>query len=276
MPLRPAVDFAHVVMTRFNLATPGRESAIRNRAGWLEERFALFERHCLPTMAAQTCRDFTWIVYFDEGTPEPFRARIEACRQVAPFTPYFTPLFQAEGWPRSVRETIGQAVPLLLTTRLDNDDGLAVDYVARMQAAVAASDGGAPCAFNFTEGFLLQGDRLYAHSHRSNAFASVLEAWADGPLTAPGIEHMRLAERGAVRQIDGPGAWLQVVHGGNVSNRVRGRRVPPATAAERFPIAATGPLSPVSPLALGVENVVMGPVRALRDAAAGLLRRGRA
>ena len=34
-----ADDFAHVVTTRFNLATPGRESAFRNRPGWLAERF---------------------------------------------------------------------------------------------------------------------------------------------------------------------------------------------------------------------------------------------
>ncbi len=50
--------FTHLILTRFNLATPGRESAIRNRPGWLAERFDLFERICLPSVASQTCRDF--------------------------------------------------------------------------------------------------------------------------------------------------------------------------------------------------------------------------
>ena len=33
--------------------------------------------------------DFHWLVYFDAGTPEPIRRRIEACREVFPFVPWF-------------------------------------------------------------------------------------------------------------------------------------------------------------------------------------------
>jgi hypothetical protein len=264
-------DFIHVVMTRFNLATPGRESDIRNRPGWLAERFDLFERYCLPTMAAQTEQAFRWVIYFDEGTPAEFRARIEACRAVRDFTPYFTPLFPADGWPRSLRETIADPAPWLLTTRLDNDDGLAVDFVARLHAAVRAAPR-VPSSFNFTRGFIMQGPRLYGMQHPSNAFASWLEPWGEGMRTAPSIHHMHIAEHGPVTQIDGPGAWLQVVHGGNVSNRVRGRRTGRAEAEGRFPPLPIAQLASAGAVEIGVENIALGPLRDARDGAASLAK----
>ena len=93
--------FTHVIQTRFNLATPGRELAIRTQPGWLLERFQLFELWCLPSVAAQTSRNFTWLIYFDEGTPEVFRKRIANLQRVFPFVPVFTGLFPGDGWARS-------------------------------------------------------------------------------------------------------------------------------------------------------------------------------
>jgi hypothetical protein len=267
-------DFRQVILTRFNLATPGRESAIRNQPGWLAGRFELFERYCLPTLAAQTVRDFRWIVYFDEATPAPFRARIEACRRVADFHPYFTPIFPGERWGVSVRGILGAeggAVPWLLSTRLDNDDGLAVDFVARVQAAVAGFGAPRRAAFNVTNGYVFDGRRAYALGHPSNAFASLLEPW-EAARTVSDVQHMRLAEEGPVVQVAGPGGWLQVVHGGNVSNKIRGRRVPPGELAGRFP-PAIDLGAPASAAAIAAENLVLAPLRGARDRAAGLVRR---
>ncbi len=236
--MQAGTDFVHVILTRFNLATPGRESAIRNQPGWLAGRFELFERYCLPTLAAQkgvSAGGFRWIVYFDDGTPEPFRARIEACRRVADFHPFFTPIFPGEQWGISARAVLaaeGRAAPWLLSTRLDNDDGLAVDFVGRVQAAVAA----APprrAAFNLTNGYVFDGRRAYAHAHPSNAFASLLEPW-ETARTVSDVQHMDLAAAGPVVQVGGPGGWLQVVHGGNVSNK--NPRPPGAAGRARRPL----------------------------------------
>ncbi|TVQ57706.1 MAG: hypothetical protein EA355_03740 [Rhodobacteraceae bacterium] len=265
-------SFQHVVMTRFNLATPGRESAIRIRPGWLSGRFDLFERYCLPSMAAQTRQDFDWIVYFDVDTPASFRERIERCREVRPFTPYYTPLFLSEGWPRSIRETFGETAPRLLTTRLDNDDALARDHVERLQAAVAPFDG-ARASFNFTNGFLLNGGRVYAHRHPANAFASQLEPWGAETRTASSIPHLDMADYGPVIQIPGPGGWLQVIHDGNVSNRTAGRRVAPDAAQDRFPAEVLGDLAPFGPIEAMLDRFVEGPARAARAGATRIAKR---
>jgi hypothetical protein len=273
--MRAGVDFQHVLMTRFNLATPGRESDLRNRPGWLTRRFELFERYCLPSVAAQTLKNFRWVIYFDEHTPEAFRARIEAARAVAPFTPYYTGLFPAEGWPRSLHELTPEAerTPWLLTSRLDNDDGLARDHMERLHAALAGVAAPERMALNFTEGFVLGRRRLYAHRHASNAFASWLEPFAPDALTAMGIRHMHFSDHGPVRQIGGPGAWLQVVHEENVSNRIRGRRVSPDAARERFPEGIAAELAPIDAVEAAFENALLTPLRDARDAAVGLARR---
>ncbi|MDE3078461.1 MAG: hypothetical protein KGI94_00345 [Paracoccaceae bacterium] len=267
-----ARDFEHVVMTRFNLATPGREHVLRNRAGWLEERFDLFERYCLPSIAAQSVTDFHWIIYFDEATPDAFRQRIERCRKVAPFVPYYTGPLETFDLPRTLHETFGFRPDHLLTTRLDNDDALAIDYVARVQAEVRRQGlrlGG----YNVLNGFILAHGALYQIAHRSNAFFSFLAPYEENVTTAASIKHMELAKHAPVIQIDGPGGWLQVVHGGNVSNKIRGTRVSPEAAAGRFPEGLTAGLKPIGPLLRAFENAVPGAIRGARDAALALRRR---
>ncbi|MEL6677098.1 MAG: glycosyltransferase [Pseudomonadota bacterium] len=265
------MTFAHVLMTRFNLATPGRESDLRNRPGWLEERFDLFERYCLPSIAGQTHRDFHWIIYFDKDTPPEFKARIEDLRHRGPFIPYYTGLFPAEGWPRSVREMIPDPADWLLTTRLDNDDALALDYVARLHSAVRQGQM-ARQAYNFTEGYVMTEGALYAHAHSHNAFFSWLEPWDDAMVTAPSLQHMLLPELGPVVQLGGDPAWLQIVHGGNVSNKIRGRRVAPGAAQGRFAPGTIDALPAASALSVGLENAVLTPLRGARDRVLSLRR----
>ena len=264
--------FEHVIMTRFNLATPGRESAIRNRPGWLAERFALFERYCLPSVAGQTCRNFHWILYFDAATPPEFRDRIEACRRIFPFVPYFTGLFPASGWPRSIHETFAFQPDMLLTTRLDNDDALALDYVERVQAAVRQA-GLAPGGYNFTNGCILGDGALYRLAHPSNAFFSFLAPYRDEVVTAPSIQHMDLARHGAVRQIGGPGAWMQIVHGGNVSNKIRGQRITAAEIDGAFPAGLVAEVKPVGRAARMIDTIVSGSLRGARDGLLAARRR---
>lgn len=261
-------------MTRFNLATPGKEFALRTQPGWLEGRFELFERYCLPSVAAQTNRDFDWIIYFDIDTPSEFKARIERLREVFPFTPYYTGLFRGEGWARSVRETYELNTPLLLSTRLDNDDALASDFMERLHANVAAHDH-ALGSYNFSNGLIRSGTSLYAHRHESNAFSSLLEPVSPDLRTAPATQHMHIAKSGPVYQIEGPAMWLQIVHETNVSNKIRGARVPPHEVAvsERFLGAGGEGFREVSHLRCALENMTSGAVRGLRDTAVRIVRR---
>ena len=83
---------------------------------------------------------------------------------------------------------------------------------------------------------------------------------------------MRIAESGAVFQIDGAPAWMQVIHETNVSNRIRGRRMDPQDIAGMFPAQILEALSTVTPAALAVDHTILSQLRLARDGLAGLLR----
>jgi hypothetical protein len=271
--MQVGVDYTHVIMTRFNVARAKHQDPVRLDPDWLAGRFDLFEKYCLPSVAAQAgAGAFHWLVYFDEATPAAVRARIEACRARVPFVPCFTGLVTADYWPASIAAAVPSRTPWLVTTRFDNDDALAADHLARLQAALAGQGAPVRGSLNFPSGFVLEGGKLYALTHLANSFASWLEPWDARTRTAMSINHLKMARLGPVRQLAGPPAWLQVVHGGNVSNKVRGRRVPAEAAAGRFPASALAGLRRASGIEITLENLVLTPVRSARDTAVAALR----
>ena len=82
----------HFILTRFNLRLVELSTDLDSdkfgnkidRDQWLLHRFELFERYCLPSMAAQANQDFRWFLFFDEATPSQFRERIELARDSCP------------------------------------------------------------------------------------------------------------------------------------------------------------------------------------------------
>lgn len=257
-------SLTHVLLTRFNLATPGRELPIRLKPGWLEHRFHLFERYCLPGIAAQLRPPEAWLVFFDENTPTMFRQRVEDCRRHVPFTPIYTHLFDATGWRRAIEAHV-RPTRWLLTTRLDNDDSLAADFFSRLHTAAEGWLGANPAAkgpvvFNVPRGLVLANGRLYSHIHPSNAFASLLESW-EGARTIMCHNHMLLSEIAPIIQVGGGPGWIQIVHDRNVSNRTRGWRIGVRRLGADFaePIAAD--VQKAGVLARAAENVTLGLVR---------------
>jgi hypothetical protein len=259
------VDICHVLMTRFNLATPGREAAHRRRNDWLSERFDLFERYCLPSVASQDRQDFRWIVYFDDETPQWARERVDRAREIREFFPYYTGLFDATGWARTVREIIGPPRPgrLIITSNLDNDDGLAISYLSRIRRAAGC---GQPPKFavNIPDGIVLAGYRTFGHRHRQNAFTNLVERDDHAFVTTMTIRHMDLHRVVPIIQASGTPGWLQVVHGDNVSNKARGKLVDPAQARGWFaPKLLDGARSPG--LAEMAIDMAVAPLRSIRD-----------
>ena len=266
--LRPRTCMLHLILTRFNVRSGGREQPIRERRDWLAQRFELFDTFCFPSVAAQTRKDFRWIVFFDAHTPEPFRSRIEQYRQL----PQFTPLF-VDGWEKRIvfptlRAMARPGDQEILTTRLDNDDGLHSRYVERLREEVERRGRG---FYNFSTGLVYCGGRVYQHADPSNAFMSALE-----PVTACRTvwrkPHTDICETQVVHQVEMPHAWLQVIHGTNVSNRVRGVRVSPAVVRDGYGALTRMTFREDSEIQRWLDNHLLRFVRAQRDA---LVRTGR-
>ncbi len=254
---------AHFILTRFNVPTKGREAEFRARKGWLARRFDLFETFCLPSIAGQTICDFRWIIYFDSETPSEYRTRIQAAQHIIPFIALFREEVPLDGVIADVRALLPEGCTRILTTRLDNDDALASDFAETLRrAADAAPDG---TALNLPYGYAWRNGWVYAAEDQSGPFASVVES-ASAYQTIWARPHALLGELFVLRQIQAPPSWLQVVHGDNVTNRVKGRRRPSKVLQGRFTLKAYDEARDPSRLAIFIENLIRYPLRQLREA----------
>ena len=169
---RPALH--HFLLTNFNV----RLGWARDAHGgpvltpeWMEHRWRLFEAFCLPSVRGQSTQSFQWLIRFDPATPEPHRRRF---RQLTAEMTNVTPLWRAEPFSAAICNLLDRSAELLLTTRLDNDDGLHRTAMARIQVAVGDS---APEFLNFPSGFrlVLADGRLLRYTNHSNPFLSLVE-----------------------------------------------------------------------------------------------------
>ncbi|MFC6923589.1 glycosyltransferase [Microbulbifer taiwanensis] len=142
------LTIGHVLLTRFsyrmNVDGPG------NRAGndgivnsdpldpsRLNFRFALFESACLPNVLAQTNQNFDWILIIDPDLPMEYRRRLRsliAKRKRSHLHVYSASDNLARlAW---LERYMSRGCDLILTTNLDDDDILSVDFVEKLQSHV--------------------------------------------------------------------------------------------------------------------------------------------
>lgn len=260
----------HFILTRFNIASPGREAPIRNSPGWLERRFDLFEMYCLPSMAAQQHGAYRWLIYFDEETPQAFRERIAAAQARVPFDAIFVGPFRASLAASDIAARLTSQEGRLVTTRLDNDDAIADDFLATIRAEAERHPDGT--ILNFPRGVALSGGRLYTAADDSNPFTSLVER-ASGAATIWAAPHTELAKRFPLRQVAAPPSWLQVVHGENVANRIKGKRMGDKAVLARFSLSDRVHIEPTGPGVLLMDRLVFYPARQLRESAVAFAKK---
>jgi hypothetical protein len=223
----------HFVLTRFNVDL-GPHRRTWDEA-WLAARFELFTAYCLPSMRAQTEQAFSWVVFFaaaSRDAVEPFLATL-------PSMPNLHAVFTSGVFgPDTARDAVvalhdGVSTGLM-TTRLDCDDALRLDVIARLQAVQVRE----PLeTLNFPVGYQLSQGRTYLTYDPANAFCTLVEPWI-----APGHEvqtvycaqHQNMGSVAPVRQVDWSPSWVQLVHDLNLANTVNGLRVPHRRAMQRF------------------------------------------
>jgi hypothetical protein len=212
--------FTHLVLTRFNTAVGYAPSAKRLDSAWLQSRLSLFERYCLPSMAAQRDAAFQWIVFCDAGSPQWFHDKM------ASFEPLLKPMY-IDGWLTDERiagslDAAGLvSAPYLITTRLDNDDALARGHLSMVQAEFEQQERE---FLEFPVGIQSFRGHLYNVFWHSNPFLSLIEKVkrANRFTTVCCVRHDRVRTAGKIRSLVRPPQWLQLIHGENIGNSLRG------------------------------------------------------
>jgi hypothetical protein len=253
----------HVVLTRFNVRYTQNPTSISigNDPRWLRHRFELFEKYCLPCLIQQRNQDFTWLIFFDNDTPPAFSAR---ARELVNSRPR-THIIFCDSLPiERVREEISKHITTkpewLLSTRIDNDDGIHNEFLSSVRDAAKHNFAH---VINVPVGLILKARRTYVHRHESNAFISLFEPYSLANTVFSITRHIDAAKNYPVFQSGERALWLQVIHGKNISNRIRGRRVRLTDVANGFP-----PLEQLGEInerqyQLTIENLTIGIGRSL-------------
>jgi hypothetical protein len=208
-----ADDFIHVVGTKFGIGVFNEQ--------WLEYRQELFEVLTLPSLDAQTERNFTWVLGIDRDMPERFRKRLD---ELVESRPYIRLLelelfgdFEPEFIKWCKKEAAAQGRSHILTTRIDNDDALHVDLFGEIhRTAREVLSGGAklPAAIMATTGYQWvpatgEGFRAFHFSHSMGT--SLLETVDDFEMVYTKnhrkVPDWAVEKDGSVRAIDGDTRW---------------------------------------------------------------------
>jgi hypothetical protein len=214
-----------VYVTRFNIGAAWAKSPRKPThldPSWLGERIALFERYCVPKMAAQTDDRFTWLILISAETDAAIVKRLSQApnAELVSITP------GAMLGP-TIAARVAKMGDSIITARVDSDDQLSARYTRDLREI--DWNGRRRFAAYFTKGLYLDAasgtycavrtplnqfpavferrkarDFLTVHAHRHNELYRLMDAiqiWTKRPM------------------------WCTVVHGGNVLNRMHGKPI---------------------------------------------------
>lgn len=230
----------------------------------LRRRFDIWEAVTLPSLAAQSDGDFGLIVVTSSLLPEWARMRLEQTLSEQPFPSRIAAPAPNQIFPKVIRQNVRalarDTYGIVGTFRLDDDDALAADYVARLRAEGASGQRISPPVeiYGFENGWFL------AASEEGLKVAPVtrsLIACGLGRMSgrkqlrtihSPKIGHTKLADILRTRHCGGAPAWIVTAHDLNDSDRMNYEGL--AQAEIMSPTAASELLGP-NFAALNLERI---------------------
>ena len=215
------------ILTRFNLLLWNKDKGgnkVRTK-GWLEHRFSLFVKYCMPSIKNQTCQNFEWIVLFDSTTPEEFKKKVEEYQKECPqLIPVFVEPENGRYFAEIFREEVVKRLnaPRVITTYLDNDDALSLHFVEDLQKRAESLSNGT--FISYTDGYQYYTDYKYVMKihYPRNHFMSVVEE--ANPATLKTIygygSHYYIEKIPGVKieNVKNQPVWCEVIHEKNMGN----------------------------------------------------------
>lgn len=223
------MNFTHYLITRYNVRIPGwtsdKHGAETLSKDWMRHRIDIFRKFCVPTVANQVNSDFHWIIYCDSASEAKDLEQIQKAISPIPHAQIRLIASFSELIPDLHKLFASVSTPFIITSRVDNDDGIGPTYIKEIQDHFRPVD---RMIINFTEGI------LYDSHHRIltrigynplNHFLSMIEENSPGRacITVIGFPHGRPPEAAQVRNVPGTTAWLKIIHERNKMSRVAGK-----------------------------------------------------
>ncbi|MBQ7976541.1 MAG: hypothetical protein IJ300_12725 [Clostridia bacterium] len=222
------MNFKHFLITRFNIKIASVLTKqldaidISTDEKYLTERFKLFFDYTVPSVKAQSEKNFEWIVMFSSKTPDKFK---QYMTKLSEEMSNLCVLYVDDNEEASAvlnREITRYDVQWCITSRVDNDDALATNYIESVQTYIK-SNPVKKYALIFNNGYQYE-ERLKIASKYyfpKNHFSTLIAPCEKVTDTILNYGHMDIDKHLVIIEKDSlEPMWLEVVHGSNVSNRL--------------------------------------------------------
>jgi hypothetical protein len=223
--------FTHYLITRFNVPV---DNWVSDKAGlpvlddtWFQHRISLFNQYCVPTVASQSEKNFQWLIYCDSFTkPGQLQAIKKSVSQIPSAS--IRLVENAAKMLIDLRQLLSIAPsPFLITSRMDNDDGLADNFIQTIQQHFNEKDKG---LLNINAGIIYDVNEKVmtrmTHALR-NHYGSLIEERkkAEDILTVLGFAHDQPPTHIHIENISGESYWLKIIHDRNLKSQLKGKPV---------------------------------------------------
>lgn len=222
------IRYKHFLITLFNvrLWDVDKKRNPTRTDDWMKDRFEMFEKFCLPSVAAQTDKNFTWICLFDSQTPKEYIDRIEAHRNTVPMlTPCLTDIVGRDALVPAINEIIGKYATdgdeYVITTNLDNDDAIRCDMIEKLHSLIDHTSVGKLYSLNLGYQYFAGAGIALGMKYPHNHFLTLVEPAGGTYTTILGFSHVKGRKLFQPVDITDKPYWIEFVHGGNVNNDIR-------------------------------------------------------
>lgn len=213
--------FTHFLITRFNLRVKSWLPDENACKPWMTNRIQIFNSFTLPSVSAQTCKNFKWLLLFDPSTKETNPDFLDRMTQYDFCIPVFLDLEKTsltEGIKKAINKHLLPGTNHVITTRIDNDDAIHEDFIKNIQKNFTPEQN---YIVNFTDGYGYSDNRLsIAQRNKVNPFATFCEEYNKGKYkTVYCTGHPALKNVAPVRHVYGKRMYLVNFHENNVLNQ---------------------------------------------------------
>ena len=211
--------FQHFIITPFNVDIGVKPRDYILGKEYLETRLELFQEVCYKGAYNQSNHNFIWLLFIDRETPDIYKKTLNKLSKWKCLKIIFTDanLNFHPFLVKTIQEKLQPDTEFLITSILDCDDGLNVDYIKTIQDNFREQDFE---FINFPCGYLLRKDGLFLRQYISSPFISLIERINEPIITSKVMSHsylFNLSKSGlSVKQIFTDPIWLQVVHDHNL------------------------------------------------------------
>jgi len=199
---------------------------------WMEHRFNLFSKVCLPSIKNQTNQSFDWIVVLDKKTPKHFKEQLEACKTIRKFKILYDKE-EARTVPLSyIKNDIKDEN--CITSRVDNDDALHKRF---MEIVAQEAEDNMGNAILFANGcyYDVSQKTMSLHSYPLNPFMSLPNNPSRDKSIVWSVDHGSIGDISkGVFTIHCQPMWLSTVHLYNRKNTLRGKMVEMQSEIENY------------------------------------------